>query len=148
MKKLFIGLLIIAAGAGIFYLWELRNQNSPAPEPDTKIQKDLLVGNWKLNSINAGKDSGESVINLLLSHDSNLLKFNYEFTKDSALFVSVGDSLTGDTSSYKWSDQNHLVFLNKSSGIDPDSLRVAILTKDSLILQDRDSALLVFTKAR
>ena len=45
MNKLFIGLLIIAAGAGVFFF--LRNKKSGT---STGLQKELLVGKWKLDS--------------------------------------------------------------------------------------------------
>ena len=45
MKKLFIGLLIIAAGAGAYYFLQKKKS-----EPTDKLDKELLVGKWKMGS--------------------------------------------------------------------------------------------------
>ena len=142
MKKLFIGLLIIAAGAGIFYF--LRKQNKSLTKID--IQRDWIIGNWKLDSIDMGKDSGD--INILTLLDSNLYEYRYQFTADSTVYVSLKDSLTADSSRYAWGEQNELVFQNDLFNKAPDSLNVTMLSKDRLVLQDRDSVLLFFAKAK
>jgi len=54
MKNLFIGLLIVAAGAGAFFFLRNKKQSS-----EVRIDKELLVGKWKLQSFQAGKDSGK-----------------------------------------------------------------------------------------
>lgn len=142
MKKLFIGLLIVAAaGAGVFFA--LRNVNKPA---NSNIQKQWIVGSWKLDSLAFKEDSGSRLPNILVLLDSNLTRYRYEFTKDSMIRTSLGDSLTADSSRYEWSKTDELIW--KDASAPADSLKVITLSKDSLVLHDRDSTVLFFTKAR
>lgn len=141
MKKLFIGLLIAAAGVAAFFL--LRKQNKEISE--NNFQKEQLIGSWKLDSLDYRKDSGSLLPNILVLPDSNLTKYRYEFTKDHAVFISSGDSLTSDSARYVW-NQNEVIFSHDSTGLAADSLTVIRLRSDSLVLRDRDSALFYFTK--
>jgi|SRR5688572_13898083 hypothetical protein len=143
MKKVFIGLLIIAAAAGAYYF--LRKANKP--ETITEVNKELLVGEWKLDSLQFPKDSSKSQnLNILLLIDSNLTKYRYVFTKDSTMTLHPLDSSTVERSGYLWA-KNDLV-IRKDSSSTADSLTVSILNKDSLVLQDKDSTILFFTKIK
>src|SRR5450432_3927943 len=97
MNKLFIGLLIIAAGAGAFFF--LRKKNDPANNNDMK--KEWIVGKWKIDSLQAGKDSVFG-------------KFSYDFQKDGNILRSLNDSAKADTSFYEWSKKNELVWKEKA----------------------------------
>jgi hypothetical protein len=107
MNKLLIGLLIIAAGVGAFFYFRNKKQSST----ENSIQKELLVGKWKMESIQTGKDSSNSfLVGMMGTVDSNLLKYGYEFTKDGNIFRSIGDSITKDSSRYEWNKKDQLVW--------------------------------------
>ena len=53
MNKLFTGLLIIAIGAGAFFI--LRKKDNL--DPGKVINKVMLIGTWKIDSLTIEKDS-------------------------------------------------------------------------------------------
>lgn len=141
--KLFIGLLIIAAGAGAFFF--LRNKKS---ETNNSIQKELLIGQWKLDSIDVkAKDSTGQFVAFIAAIDSKFYKYHYDVRDDGNILRSVADSVTADTSHYQWTKKNELAWKENPN----DSSEVFIVTKlnsDSLLLQSKESAVLFFTKLK
>lgn len=145
MKKLFIGLLVIAAGAGAFFY--LRSKKHSSAE-DT-IQKELLVGKWKMESVQTSKDSSNSfMVGIMGMVDSNILKYGYEFTKDGNILRSLGDSVTKDSSRYEWNKKNQLVWKDDAKDSTGTALQVTQLSKDSIQLQSIDSTIVLFTKIK
>jgi len=128
MNKLFIGLLIIAAGAGTFFL--IRKKNNTTTTND--IKKEWIVGKWKAD---AGKDSVFS-------------SYNYDFLKDGNILRSLSDSVKADTSHYEWSRTNELVWKEKVSDSTGKIFAVLKLTQDSLQVRSKDSATILFTKLK
>ena len=128
MNKLFIGLLIIAAGAGTFFL--IRKKNNMTTTND--IKKEWIVGKWKAD---AGKDSVFS-------------SYNYDFLKDGNILRSLSDSVKADTSHYEWSRTNELVWKEKVSDSTGKIFAVLKLTQDSLQVRSKDSATILFTKLK
>lgn len=140
MKKLFIGLLLVAAaGTGVCFLLRKTNQ----PSLTGSVQKEWIIGYWKLDSL-AFKDDSAHLPNILVLLDSNLTRYHYEFTKDSLIWTSLGDSLTADSARYAWSNADELVWKDAAA----DSLKVLTLNRDSLVLHDRDSTILFFTRTK
>lgn len=106
MKKVFIGLLILAAGAATFFLLQEKNK----PIAGNNIQKEWIVGKWKLDSIILPKDSTNSFMAGIAGIVAPvLMKYRYEFRKDGAISFSLGDSLTKDSTRYKWNKKDQLV---------------------------------------
>ena len=144
MKKVFIGLLIMAAGAALFFL--LKKQNQAVKR---HIQKDLLVGKWKPDSLNRPNNS--KLICLTGSTgmiDSNRMKYEYEFTEEGSVGLWLKDSLTKDITRYEWTDEDQLAFKEIQAGKATEVFNVSELCKDSLLLTSRDSITLLFTRAR
>lgn len=141
--KLFIGLLIIAAGAGAFFF--LRNKKS---KTNSSFQKELLIGQWKLDSIDVkAKDSAGQFVAFIAAIDSNFYKYRYDVREDGNILTSVGDSVIADTTHYEWTKKNELAWKENQN----DSSEVFIVTKlngDSLLLQSKDSAVFFFTKLK
>lgn len=128
MKNVFIGLLIVAAGTGIFFLLRKKKGKSTANE----INKEWIVGKWKAD---AGKDSAFSL-------------YRYDFTKDGNILRSLSDSAKADTSHYEWNKANELVWKEKANDSTGEFFSIIKLTKDSLQIQSKDSATILFTKLK
>ena len=144
MKNLFIGLLIVAAGAGAFFYLRNKKQSS-----ENSIQKELLAGKWKMKSVQTGKNSGKSfLVGIMGTVDSNLLKYDYEFTKDGNIHRSLGDSLIKDRSRYEWNKKKQFVWKDDVKDSTGTALQVSKLNRDSLQLQSDDSTVILFTKLK
>lgn len=145
MKKLIFGLLIIAAGAGLFFYLQNKKQTSS----QNNIQKELLIGKWKMSSIQEGKDSSNNLlVGIMGLVDSNILNYDYEFTKDQKINRFLGDSLTKDSSVYEWNKNDQLIWKEYYRDSVGEALQVLKLNNDSLQLQDKDSMLIYFTKVK
>jgi hypothetical protein len=142
MKKLFIGLLIVAAGAGIFYFLQKK-------KTETTIENELLVGEWKLNSLDAKtKDSSAYYLATIAAIDSNFSKYRYDFRKDGNVFTSLPDAAKVDTSRYEWAKKNILTLKGNPPDSTSEVFTVMKLTHDSLLLLSKDSAMFVFSRLK
>ena len=65
MNKLIIGLLIIAAGAGVYFLLSKKKNSTET----AVIKKELIIGTWKIESYQPATDSLQP-------------KYSYDFQKD------------------------------------------------------------------
>jgi len=145
MKKLFIGLLIVAAGAAIFLLLQKKDK----PVTASTFQQEKIIGKWKFDSILFTNDSIEKLMpGIMLMVDSNLRKYHYEFTKDGSVAFSLGDLLIKDRSGYEWNNENQLVWKENSTDTSGDVFKISLFTNDSLALQSKDSSVLLFTRVR
>jgi hypothetical protein len=143
MKKLLIGLLIMAAAAGAFFY--LRSQDKPIS--NGVLVKEQLIGTWKLESITSRDDSTSIVPLLIAIADSNTFHYDYEFTKDHSILRRLGDSTSTDTSRYEWKE-NNLVWKEDRTDSSGNLLTVMTLNTDSLLLLSNDSTLMLFTKRK
>jgi len=143
MKKVFIGLLVIAAGAGAY--WFLQNKKTST---ENSIQKELLTGTWKLNSLDVKTGDSSAYFTLLISSiDSNLTRYRYDFKENGYVLKSLADSLKADSSHYEWTKNNELAWKENITDSSGEVFFVTTLTKDSLLLQSKDSATFLFTKS-
>ena len=131
MNKLFIGLLIVAAGAGVFFLLSKKKNKTAV----AAINKELIIGKWKTASS-------------LLAKDSALPIYQYNFLKDGNIIKSLNDSAKTDTSYYEWSKPNELVWKENASDSIGNIYGVVKLTTDSLQMQTKDSSIILFTKLK
>jgi len=144
MKKVFIGLLIVAAGAGIFFLFQKKNKPAKG-----YVQKDLIIGKWKLDSLYSLKDSGSNVMpDVMELVDPHLKKYEYEFTKGGAVGLWLKDSLTKDSIRYEWIKEDQFAWKEYPANKTIEVFDVSVLNRDSLSMQSKDSAILLFTKAK
>ena len=142
MKQLIVGLLIIAAGAGAFYFLQQKKTETP-------IEKELLVGKWKLNSLDVKtKDSTAYILPAIAAIDSNLTNYHYDFRKDGNVFKSLTGSAKVDTSHYEWAKKNRLTWKENPGDSTSEVFTVTRLTNDSLLLLSKDSATFVFTRLK
>ena len=141
MKKLFIGLLIAAAGAAIFFL--LIKKQKPVAN---NFQQEQIIGKWKLDSLWSLKDFNAHIIQGLF--DPKLKKYEFEFRRNGYIFQFADDSLTKDSSMYKWNGQNQFVWTQYPADTSGEEFTVSLLSKDSMQLQSKDSSVLLFTKVK
>jgi hypothetical protein len=140
MKKLFIGLLIVAAGAGTFYFLQQDKSKS-----ENLFEKDLLVGKWKIDSIyNQSKDSTWPYW-ILAFKDSVFRQYHFDFQKEGGIVQSRDGAVAADTSYFEWK-KNELLIKETAKDSTGESFAIGKLGKDTLILQSKDSALFVLTR--
>jgi hypothetical protein len=133
MNKLIIGLLIIAAGAGVFFLLRKKKETTVI----NSINKEWIIGKWIPITI------GTDAVN-----DSNFSKFQFDFQKEGNVIRSLNDSVKADTSHYEWNKANELVWKEKASDSTDKVYLVTKLTVDSLQMRATDSSSVLFTKVK
>src|SRR5690348_10058143 len=107
MKKIFIGLLIIAAGAGTYYFL----QKEKAKTIVAVDQQELLTGKWKLDSLSGlSHDSSTPLLKSLVLLDSAWMKRQYDFQKNGKLVQLATDSAKPDTAFYEWTKKKELLW--------------------------------------
>jgi hypothetical protein len=143
MKKLLIGLLIIAAAAGAFFY--LRNEKKPLTNGE--LAKEQLTGTWKLESITSPNDSIAGMIALISMINSTASNYHCEFTPGGTIIRKVNNSATTDTSLYEWKGDQLAVKENRLDTI-PELFTVLTLNKDSLYFRSQDSILMLFSKSK
>ncbi len=128
MNKLLIGLLVVAAGAGAYFLFQ-KKKDQPVAHA---INKDLIIGKWKPESTAPG--------------DSSNVPYRYEFLKDGMALHLMNDSSKADSSRYEWNKKDELVWKMNASDSAIGIFTVLKLTIDSLQIQLPDSSTLLFTR--
>jgi hypothetical protein len=128
MKKLFIGLLIIAAGTGVFFLLQKQKSN----EPQQSFQQELLTGKWKTTE----KPEKDTVYS----------QYQYEFSKVGFYLKTLNDSSKADTGYYNWKAKNKLIWKLNATDTAGTEFVVVKLSADSLQLQTKDSLIISFTR--
>jgi hypothetical protein len=130
MKKLIIGLLIVAAAGTAFYLLTRKKKDSQT----ATISKELIMGKWKTVVQEPAADSAKTL-------------YQYEFQKDGILLRAAGDSAKADTAHYEWNKSNELVWKEKAADSIGRTYTVIKLTADSLELKTgQPAASMVLTK--
>lgn len=145
MKGIIMAVLLIAAvGAGVYFLF----LNKKKPEVATRqMQKELIVGKWKLDSISNLKESGKLFAGLATKVDSNFSNYAYEFQKGGKVLRLLKDSVQKNNSHYEWTKEDQLLFKQEADSAGT-KFTVSILNKDSLVLQSMDSTTAFFSKAK
>ena len=104
MKKLFIGLLIIAAGAGAYYFLQKKKAETAAG-----FDKELLIGKWKVDSLHVSQKDSANLAAILVLSDSALKNSKYDFQKDGYFIQTPHETAKADTSYYEWNSKNELL---------------------------------------
>jgi len=130
MKKLFIGLLVVAVGTGVFFLLRRKKDETVTKE----ITKEWILGRWTTGAATAT--------------DPGLSKYQLDFQKDGRVIRSKNDSTRADTSHYAWNKTNEMVWKEKATDSTGNILLVTKLTPDSLQVQAADSSATLFIKVR
>jgi len=141
MNKIFIGLLLIAATAGLYFVL----QKKKTLNTNQSISKELLPGTWKIHSFNSGRDADQLMVGIMALIDSNTLRYDYTFRKDGLILRSLGNSTTWDTSLYNWKE-NQLQWKEDNTDTAGTLLSILKLDKDTLDLLGADSARIIFAR--
>jgi hypothetical protein len=135
-------LLIAAVGAGVYFLFFNKKKTEIT---GNEIQKELIVGKWKLDSLSHVKDA--VIPGFATNIDSDFSNYAYQFQHDGKILRLFKDSVQKNSSIYEWTKDDHLLFKeeNDSSGT---KFIVFKLNRDSLVLQSVDSAMAFLTKVK
>lgn len=140
MKKTILAVIVLAAAGGAVYYF-LHNKKASS----NSIQKELIIGRWKMDSLYEGKDSANLFTGIMGTIDSNFFHYDYDFRQDGKILKLLKDSVQKDTSHYEWKKQDVLLWKEQGDSIG-ESLTVSKLTSDSLVLQTKDSTTIYFKK--
>jgi hypothetical protein len=131
MKKLFIGLLVVAAGGATFFLLNQKKK----PGNIASINKELIIGKWKPAASQPA--------------DTAQPHYQYEFQKDGIALRSLNNTVKADTTYYGWNAKNELVIRENTGDTTGKTFTVVQLTGDSLQLQaEKNAVSLLLTKAK
>lgn len=148
MKKIILAVILLtAAGGAAYYLLQIKKQDNSI----TTIDKELVIGKWKIDSLVAQNDSTKDNLAILLfTMDPNARKEVYDFQTNGQVFVSLSnDTLSKkDTSSFTWGTDNGLLWKDKYSDTTTEPMTVIKLDKKDLVLRSADSTLIYFKKVR
>ena len=143
MKSIIMAVLLIAAvGAGVYFLFLNKKKNIIA---GNQIQKELIVGKWKLDSLSQSKDQGKLFTALAPMIDSNFKNYSYQFKQDGKILRLIKDSVQRDTTTYEWTKEHQLVFKPQNDSLGT-TFTVSKLNQDSLVLLSKDSSIAYFTR--
>ena len=131
MKNLIIGLLVVAAGAGVFFLLKKKKAST---EPVSEIKKDLIIGKWKTDA--------------QPGNDSSFKDYQYEFSKEGNIVRSLNDSTIADSVFYTWDKESNLEWKKNAADTTSVLYKVVQLTADSLQLLSKDSSVIQFTRLK
>jgi hypothetical protein len=142
-KTLLIALPLAVTGFLCFYLLNSCGNHDAA----ATIDKTELTGTWKLEKVTGPKDSADfSLAKLLTANDSEAFRYRYDFNKEGLIQISLPDSVKKDTVYYQWQNEKQLGYKDNEKDSVSDVFTVNVLTKDSMILQTKDSSLMIFSK--
>ena len=144
MKKILIGLLIVAAGAAIYFL--LPKQQKTISNLDS--QKELLIGKWKLDSlVYPQKPSADDFMTSVMGMvDSLYLQYQYDFDNAGIIHILKKDSLTKDSSRYEWSGDHQLKWKEAAPDTNAYLFNVNKLDTAKLELESSDSSRFLFSR--
>ncbi len=129
MKKIFIGLLVLAAGAAAYFLFIQKKKNTGP----VFINQELILGKWNTEGRLTGRDS---------------LKTNYQYEFQQYGLALIADTAASKTDSfrYEWDKTGQLLVKENAADSTADLFTVIRLTSDSLQLKGADSLVRTFTR--
>lgn len=145
MKSIIMAVLLIAAvGAGVYFLFLNKKKTEIT---SSEIQKELIVGKWKLDSLSQAKSESKLLEGLVTMIDSNFVNYACQFQQDGKVLRLFKNSVQKNNSRFEWTKDDQLLFKQEADSIET-RFTVSKLSKDSLILQSKDSATAFFSKVK
>lgn len=115
MKNVFIGLLIIAAGAGVYFFLIRKEKTKPGSEG---FRKEWITGQWKMSV-------PEPVT------DSATLNVRWDF-KENGLALYAADTVKTDTLHYAWKKEQSILITTRPGDNTGREFQIIQLTADSM----------------
>lgn len=147
MKKIIIGLLLLAVSGGVVY-YLLSKKTSVTNV--SAINKELLIGKWKLDTLD--EKSKQTIYQLrtgiIAALDSNIPNYEYDIQKDGKVYIALPGKPVTDTTFYEWADSTHLNWIQSDSAKTKDVFTVMKLDSNGFSLQTKDSSLFSFIKLK
>jgi hypothetical protein len=145
MKSIILAVLLIAAiGAGVYFLFFNKKKTEIT---SNQVQKGLIVGKWKLDSISHVKSPVKLFAGLATIIDSDFSNYAYQFQQDGKIVRLFKDSVQKNSSSYEWANGDHLLFKEANDSL-VTKFNVFKLNMDSLVLLSPDSSMAVLTRVK
>lgn len=145
MKSIIMAVLLIAAvGAGVYFLFFHKKETEIT---GNEMQKELIVGKWKLDSLSQVKAPVKLFAGPATIIDSNFSNYAYQFQQDGKVLRLFKDSVQKNSSRYEWTKEDHLLFKEENDSVGT-KFTVFKLNKDSLVLQSVDSTMAFLTKVK
>ncbi len=127
MKKILIGLLVVAAVTAVYFFLYKKDKERPAQQ---STNQELIIGKWKTSSV-------------LPATDSLITSYNYDFQKEGKLFRSVSDSAKADTLLYEWNKAGELLIKSNASDTTAKTYVTTFTGNDSLTLKTDSLSMLL-----
>jgi hypothetical protein len=136
MKKLFIGLLLIAAaGTGVYFYLKLKKQNSPAPSSD--IDKEKIIGKWNVDSVQS--DINDTSFFSMLMLDSFYKTTSFTFHSEGKIEVNITSVPKTDTGFYVFRTDSTMIWKTHAQATDSFNVRVIKLDMADMVLSTDNS---------
>ncbi|MBI3140082.1 MAG: hypothetical protein HYZ15_16015 [Sphingobacteriales bacterium] len=129
MKKIFIGLLVIAAGAVVYFLLIQKKKSNE----QVLLNRELILGKWETEGRLTGTDSLKTY-------------YQYEFQQDGLALIADTAASKTDSFRYEWNKTGQLLVRDNAADSTADLFTVIRLTSDSLQLKRADSLVQTFTR--
>lgn len=140
MKLIFIGLLIAAAGVGVYYYVNKTHTKS------TKNLSQVLTGVWKVDSLKIKSKWALSFGNGApgLGTDSSLRQFDFDFKKN-GLVLQTRNGIVNDSSRYRLQDSAHMMIWN---GDDTTKFQILLSSDADQMTLESDSISFYFRRSK
>ena len=143
MKKIILAVILLAAAGGAAYYLLQKKKHADLVSP---INKELVTGKWKIDSLDISRTKDSSIALALLVVDSNLNKYEFEIDKK-GLIIQSFNGVVEDTSHYKFTSDNQLLVWAKADSA-KNTWTINKLDSTRMVLHDIDSTLFSFRKIK
>jgi hypothetical protein len=146
MKKIILAVILMAAAGGAVYYLLQKKKDHPVA-----LQKELVTGKWKLDSLVAINDSvNKSNFALLLFAMDTVARIReYDFQPDGYILITnpLDTASKKDSSFYTWGNEGEIRWQEKAIDTASEVMRVIKLDRKEFVLRSSDSLLLYFRRS-
>ena len=143
MKKIILAVILVAAAGGATYYLLQKKKH---PDLGSRVNKELVTGKWKIDSLDISRTKDSSIALALLVVDSNLNKYEFEIDKK-GLIIQSFNGVVEDTSNYKFTSDNQLLVWTKADSA-KNTWTINKLDSIRMVVHDTDSTVFSFRKIK